>query len=294
MIEIVIGIVILGIIVIFIAAMSIKIVRQTDRAVIERFGKFYRYAEPGMHLIVPLVDKMYGQNITEQMVDVAKQEVITKDNLNCSVDAQIYYKVKPTAEDVYKSFYSVNNFEYQIVNLARTTLRDVIGNMSLKDANSKRNTINSMLHSTLEKEASMWGVEVVRAELKEIVPPSSVQETMNQVVIAENEKVAAADFALATETKADGEKKASIKRAEGLKQSKILEAEGLAEAIKLEANAKAEQIKVVNESAEKYFKDNAQVLKKLETIENSFKNNSKMIIPTNQPLVNLIDSLAGK
>jgi regulator of protease activity HflC (stomatin/prohibitin superfamily) len=170
----------------------------------------------------------------------------------------------------------------QIVNLARTTLRNIIGTLTLKSANSERGKINSELYRTLHTETQTWGIEIVRTELKEIDPPSDVQETMNKVVKAENEKIAAIDSATAAETVADGIKRAKIKEAEGYKQSKILHAEGEAEAIKL-----------VNEAADKYFVGNAQLLRKLEALETSLGQNAKIVIPTGTELVNIIGEMAG-
>jgi regulator of protease activity HflC (stomatin/prohibitin superfamily) len=131
-------------------------------------------------------------------------------------------------------------------------------------------------------ETASWGIDIVRTELKEIDPPKDVQETMNKVVKAENEKIAAIDFATATETAADGQRRAQIKNAEGIKQAKILEAEGQAEAIRL-----------VNEAAEKYFVGNAQILRKLEAVEKALQNNAKIVVPTDTELVNVIGELAG-
>ena len=175
---------------------------------------------------------MIQVNITEQMVDAQPQEIITNDNLNARVDAQVYFKVKADEESVKASQYNVTNYENQIVNLARTTLRNIIGTLTLKSANSERGKINGELRTTL-KETQNWGIEILRTELKEIDPPQDVQETMNKVVKAENEKIAAVDFATATETQADGQRRAEIKKAEGIKQAKILAAEGEAQAIKL-------------------------------------------------------------
>ncbi len=118
----------------------------------------------------------------------------------------------------------MNNYVYQIVNLARTTLRNIIGTLTLKSANSERGKINAELHKTLLEETSTWDIEIVRTELKEIEPSSYEQETMSKVVKAENEKVAAIDFASARETVVDGEKRAKIKEAEGYLQAKILHA----------------------------------------------------------------------
>lgn len=261
---------------------GIRIVRPTQRALIERLGKYYSFANPGFHWIIPIIDRLYLVNVTEQMVDADPQEIITNDNLNARVDAQVYFRVKSNEESVKGSIYNVNNYKWQIVNLARTTLRNIIGTLTLKSANSERGKINAELYKTLHNETQSWGIEIVRTELKEIDPPKDVQETMNKVVKAENEKIAAIDSATAAETVADGEKRAKIKEAEGFKQSKILHAEGEAEAIKL-----------VNEAADKYFVGNAQVLRKLEAMETSLEKNAKIVIPTGSELVNIIGEMAG-
>lgn len=261
---------------------GIRIVRPTHRGLIERLGKYNRLANPGFNWIMPIIENIYQVNITEQMVDAEPQEIITNDNLNAKVDAQVYFKVKADEESVKSSQYKVYSYQYQIVNLARTTLRNIIGTLTLKSANSERGKINEELHKTLMQETANWGLEIVRTELKEIDPPKDVQETMNKVVKAENEKIAAIDFATATETAADGQKRAEIKKAEGIKQARILQAEGEAEAIRL-----------VNEAAEKYFVGNAQVLRRLETVETALKDNTKVVVPSDTELVNVIGEMAG-
>ncbi|MGD9976902.1 MAG: SPFH domain-containing protein [Bacteroidales bacterium] len=261
---------------------GIRIIRPTQRGLIERLGKYRHFANPGFHWVIPIIERIYIVNVTEQMVNADPQEIITNDNLNASVDAQVYFKVKDDEESVKGSQYNVNNYKWQIVNLARTTLRNIIGTLTLKSANSERGKINAELHKTLYLETQSWGIEIVRTELKEIDPPTDVQETMNKVVKAENEKIAAIDYASARETVADGEKRAKIKEAEGFKQSKILHAEGEAEAIRL-----------VNEAADKYFVGNAQLLRKLEAIEVSLAGNAKIVIPTGTELVNIIGEMAG-
>lgn len=261
---------------------GIKIVRPTERGLIERLGKYNKFANPGFHWIIPVIDKMYIVNVTEQMVNADPQEIITNDNLNASVDAQVYFRVKAEEESVKGAIYNVNNYKWQIVNLARTTLRNIIGTLTLKSANSERGKINAELYNTLHNETKSWGIEIVRTELKEIDPPKDVQETMNKVVKAENEKIAAIDSATAAETVADGIKRAKIKEAEGYKQSKILHAEGDAEAIRL-----------VNDAADKYFVGNAQLLRKLEAVEASLSNNAKIVVPTGTELVNIIGEMAG-
>jgi regulator of protease activity HflC (stomatin/prohibitin superfamily) len=262
--------------------LGIRIVRPTQRGLIERLGKYNKFANPGFHWIIPAIDKLYMVNVTEQMVDAEPQEIITNDNLNARVDAQVYFRVKSEEESVKGSIYNVNNYKYQIVNLARTTLRNIIGTLTLKSANSERGKINAELYKTLHTETQSWGIEIVRTELKEIDPPKDVQETMNKVVKAENEKIAAIDSATAAETVADGIKRAKIKEAEGFKQSKILHAEGEAGAIKL-----------VNEAADKYFVGNAQLLRKLEAIEKSMEKNAKIVIPAGTELINIIGDMAG-
>jgi regulator of protease activity HflC (stomatin/prohibitin superfamily) len=273
---------VLGVIVVFLFLTGIRIVRPTRRGLVERLGKYHHFANPGFHWLIPIVDKMYQVNITEQLVNANPQEIITNDNLNAMVDAQIYYKVKADEESVKNSQYNVNNVNFQIVNLSRSTLRNIIGTMSLKSANSERGRINDELHKILIKETTHWGIDIVRAELKEIDPPKDVQDTMNKIVKAENEKIAAVDFATAAETTADGIKRAEIKKAEGVRQARILHAEGEAEAIRL-----------VNEAADKFFVGNSQLLKRLETAQFALQNNAKIIVPANQQLVNVIGDLAG-
>ena len=262
--------------------LGIRIVRPTQRGLIQRMGKYHSFAPPGFSWIIPIIDSIYYVNITERMVDAERQEIITFDNLNARVDAQVYFKIKEDESSVKSSLYNVNKIDWQIVNLARTTLRNIIGTMTLKSANSERGKINVELHKTLEIETSQWGVEIVRTELKEIEPPPDVQETMNKVVKAENEKVAAIDYATAAETAADGEKRAQIKRAEAVKQSRILEAEGEATAIAL-----------VNEAANKYFVGNAQLLRQLEALEKALSQNAKIVVPSGSELVNVIGEMAG-
>jgi regulator of protease activity HflC (stomatin/prohibitin superfamily) len=273
--------IIIGVVLFFFFA-GIRIVRPTNRALVERLGKYHHFATAGFNWIIPIIDKMYKINITEKMINAEPQEIITNDNLNARVDAQVYFKIKPDEESVKNSQYNVNSIEYQIVNLARTTLRNIIGTMTLKSANSERGKINKELHTTLLSETENWGIEIVRTELKEIDPPKDVQETMNKIVKAENEKIAAIDYATATETKADGEKRAEIRKAEGIKQGAILRAEGEAQAIQL-----------VNEAAEKYFVGNAQMLRRIQAMETSLKDNSKIVVPTGSDLVNVMGEMGG-
>ena len=274
--------IVIAVIVLILFFSGIRIVRPTHRGLVERLGKYKRFAHYGFNWIIPVIDRIFQINITEVMVDAQPQEIITNDNLNARVDAQVYFKVKEDEENVKNSQYNVYNYQWQIVNLARTTLRNIIGTLTLKSANSERGKINSELQKTLREETKSWGIDIVRTELKEIDPPKDVQETMNKVVKAENEKIAAIDFATATETMADGARRAEIKKAEGVRQARILEAEGEAQAIKL-----------VNEAANQYFIGNAQLLRRLETVEKSLATNAKIVVPANTELINVIGEMAG-
>lgn len=276
------AIAIIAVVLILFFLAGMRIVRPTSRGLVETLGKYTKFAHPGFHWVIPVIQKLYLVNITEQMVNAEPQVIITNDNLNATVDAQVYFRVKDDEDSVKNSQYNAQNYRFQIVNLARTTLRNIIGTLSLRSANSERGRINTDLHQTLEIETKRWGIEVMRTELKEIDPPKDVQETMNKVVKAENEKIAAIDFATAAETTADGIKRSEIKKAEGIRQAKILEAEGEAQAIKL-----------VNEAAETYFKGNAQLLRKLQMTETALKNNAKIVIPSNTELINVIGEMAG-
>ena len=267
-----------GVLVFALFFLGIKIIRPVQVGVVEFLGRYQRTASAGFNWIVPFLSKMYRINITERRVDIDPQSIITKDKLNAVVDGVVYYRV----EDAQKAIYNVNSFATSVPSLAKTTLRAVIGKMTLTEANENRDQINEEVEKILSKEVSKWGIDVVRVELQRIEPPDDVQEAMNQVVKAENEKIAALDLATAIETKADGERRAEIKKAEGI-----------AAAIRLKADADGDAIKTVNVAAEEYFVGNAQLLKKLETVEAALKENTKIIVPSDIDLVNVISDLAG-
>jgi len=256
---------IIAVVVIFLA--GIRIVRPINRGVIERLGKYNRFLKVGFNWIIPIIEKARYRNITERMTNIASQEIITKDNLNAKVELVVYHKVKIEEDSVKKSYYEVEDYKTQIIMLAQTTARNVIGNMKFTEVNSQRSMLNKLLAETIDKEIENWGLKVVRVELKDITPPQAVQETMNNIIQAQNAKDAAIDFATAVETKADGARRAAIKEADGVKQANILKAEGEAQAIQL-----------VNEAAEKFFIGNAQKLRQLEMLEKCLKDNTKVVI----------------
>lgn len=269
---------VLGLGLLILLAMSVKIVRPVEKGLIERFGKFNRVAEPGLLIIMPLIEAVVRVPTVEIRVDVAEQTVITRDNLNADVDAVVYYKVN----DVMKAIYNIDNYKIAIPSLAQTTLRAIMGKMTLADANENRQKINQSVETELDRETNRWGIDIIRVELQRIDPPKDVQQAMNNVVKAENEKISANDLASAVEIRADGDKRASIKVAEGE-----------ARAVHLRATARAEAIKLVNESAQKYFKGDAQNLKKLEIAERALTHNTKYVIPKGTDLSMIISDAAG-
>ena len=257
---------------------GVKIVRPVEVGIIEFLGRYTRTGTAGFNWIFPWLFRMIRVNITELRVDIEPQSIITKDKLNAVVDGVVYYKVI----DAQMAIYNVNNYMASVPSLAKTTLRAVIGKMTLTEANENRDSINEEVAKILSREVDKWGIDVVRVELQRIEPPPDVQDAMNRVVKAENEKIAALDQATAIETKADGERRAEIKKAEGI-----------AAAIRLKAEADGDAIKVVNEAAEKFFVGNAVLLKKLETVSEALKDNAKIVVPTDSSLVNIIGDLAG-
>lgn len=248
---------------IVIAAMGVKIVRPIEKGLIETLGKYSKTAEQGFHWIIPFIQSMRKVNITEQMVDVPPQTIQTSDKLNMTVDAMVYYKVK----NVMSAEYNVTNHRAQLTSLARTTLRAVMGNMNLTSCIKERAKINEQVESILAKETDNYGVEVLRVEVQKIEPPASVVASMNEVVMAEQEKIAAVDRATAAETVADGEKKAAIKKAEGISEAKMKIADG--EAYKIEK---------VNTAAIKFFKEGAVKLKELQVTQASLEKNTKIVL----------------
>ena len=206
--------------------LGLKIVRQYEAGLIERFGKYRETLDPGLHLIVPFIDRIRRVDMREIVVDVPPQEVITKDNVVVTVDAVVYYR----ATDPVRLAYQVQNFVLAATKLAQTNLRNVVGDLDLDDALTSRETINAQLREILDEATDIWGTQVVRVEIQRIDPPADVTDAMHRQMKAERDR-----RALVTE--AEGEKRSEILKAEGVKASRILEAEGQAEAIKQVAEA---------------------------------------------------------
>ncbi len=159
------------VVIVYVTLSSLRIVRPTERGLVERLGKYHRFVVGGITLLVPLIDKIIKVNITERMTPVQRQDVITKDKVFMGVDAVVFYKVKTDEFSVKASQYSVANFTAQIDTLARTVLRDIIGGMDMSVANTSRPVINANLKAALDEQTALWGIEIVRAEIKDLEPP---------------------------------------------------------------------------------------------------------------------------
>ncbi len=217
--------------------LGVRIVRPFERGVVERLGRYKQTVDPGLRLIVPLIDKVRIVDMREQVVDVPPQEVITKDNVVVSVDAVIYYE--PT--DPQRLVYNVANFMLAITKLAQTNLRNLVGDMQLDEALTSRDMINMHLREILDDATDSWGVRVKRVEIQRIDPPADVMHSMHEQMKAERQRRASVTTAdgdrQAAITRADGERQAAILRAQALRESQVLTAQGEAEATRALADA---------------------------------------------------------
>ncbi|MBL77652.1 MAG: hypothetical protein CL459_01590 [Acidimicrobiaceae bacterium] len=231
------GLIVLGVIafVLFIfVAKAIKIVRPYQRGIIEQLGRYKTTTDPGLKVIIPIIQKLIRVDMREQVVDVPPQEVITKDNVTVTVDAVIYYE--PT--DAQRLVYNVANFILAVTKLAQTNLRNVIGEMSLDEALTSRDNVNAALRQVLDDATDKWGVRVVRVEIQRIDPPTDVMDAMHEQMKAERTRRAVV-------LEAEGAREAAVARAEGDKQARILHAEGVKQEVILEAQGEAEAIRQV-------------------------------------------------
>jgi len=263
-------------------AKGARIVRQYERGLVTRLGKYHSITGAGLTVIVPWVDNLIRVDMRERVINVAPQKVITKDNVTVEVDAVVYYKVTDPA----KSQFEVQNFDYACTTLAQTNLRNLIGDRTLDETLVARDTINTNLRHVLDEATNAWGVKVTRVEVQKIDPPRDITEAMSRQMKAERDKRAAI-------LDAEGVKQSQILQAEGIKQAEILKAEGDAQARVTRANAEAEAIRMVSTAAETYFKDRAEMMRRLEVLNNTLAHNTKYIVPSNAGLVNVLglDSL---
>jgi regulator of protease activity HflC (stomatin/prohibitin superfamily) len=258
-------------------ARSACIVRQYEKGLVMRLGKFYAMAPSGLTFIIPVMDDLIRVDMREQVISVPPQKLITKDNVTVEVDAVVYYKVV----DPVKSQFEVQDFSYACTTLAQTNLRNLIGDRTLDETLVARDMINTNLRHVLDDATNNWGVKVTRVEVQKIDPPRDITEAMSRQMKAERDKRAAV-------LEAEGIKQSQILQAEGKKQSEILKAEGDAQARITRANAEAEAIKLVSNAAETYFKERAEMMRRLEVLNNTLAQNTKYIVPSSAGLVNIL------
>jgi regulator of protease activity HflC (stomatin/prohibitin superfamily) len=270
------------VIIIVLASMSIKIVKQSEVYVIERLGKFYKVADAGLTIIIPFLDHVRSVvSLKQQTMDVPPQGVITKDNVTITIDTVVFYQITDPA----KAVYEIQSLKKGIEYLAITTIRDIIGKMDLDETFSSRDGINNKLRVVLDEATDRWGCKIDRVEIKDINPPADVQDAMEKEMNAERNKRAMILEAEAQRqsaiTIAEGRKQAAILEAEADKEARIRRAAGEAQAIKEVADAKALEIQKVYDAMKKADPTEKLVqLKSLEALEEVAKGEAnKVFIP---------------
>lgn len=229
---------------------SIKFVPQNQAWVVERFGKFHSTKIAGLNVIIPFIDRISAaRSLKEQAQDVPSQSAITKDNISLVVDGVLYFRVL----DPYKATYGVDDYAFAVTQLAQTTMRSELGKMELDKTFEERDLLNTNIVSAINVAAEPWGIQVLRYEIKDIVPPQSIMESMEaqmkaervkraQILESEGDRQAAINVA-------EGKKQAQVLAAEADKTEQILRAEGEAKAIIAVANAQAEALKTIGDAA---------------------------------------------
>lgn len=263
--------IVLGLVVIAILR-SIRIVKQYEKGLVIRLGRYNSTVDSGIVLLLPFVDSLILVDMREQVMNVQPQKVITKDNVTVVVDAVIYYKVV----DPVKAEFEIEDFDYAATTLAQTNLRNLIGDKSLDESLTARDSINTNLREILDESTNPWGVKVTRVELQKIEPPADITDAMSR------------------QMKAERDKRAAILEAEGFKQAAILKAEGDAQAKTLRAGAEAAAVEMVAKAAEKSFTERAAQLRRLEVAEKVLGGEStKFVLPNNGELVSVLNLDGG-
>lgn len=268
------------VIVAIVALLTIKVVKQAEVYVIERFGRYHKTAEAGLNFILPFVDKVRAiVSMKQQTMDIPPQGVITKDNVTITIDTVVFYQII----DPVKAVYEIESLQKGIGYLAITTIRDIVGKMDLDNTFSSRDSINAQLRQVLDDATDKWGCKIDRVEIKDIKPPVDIRDAMEKQMNAERTKRATIleaegkrqfDITIAEGKKAaaileaEADRESSIRRAQGSRESKILEAEGTADAIKKVADAKAREVELVYSSIMNAKPDDRLVaIKSLEALE---------------------------
>ena len=279
-------VIILIVFVLAVIVANIKVVPQAHAYVVERLGAFHAVWETGLHVKIPFLDRIAKKvSLKEQVIDFPPQPVITKDNVTMQIDTVVYFQI--TDPKLYA--YGVENPISAIENLTATTLRNIIGEMELDHTLTSRDVINSKIRVILDEATDPWGIKVNRVELKNIIPPAEIQDSMEKQMKAERERRAKILDAEGEKRSAiliaEGQKESAVLRAEAIKETKIREAQGEAEAILSVQKAMADAIRLMNEAAPT---DQVIALKSLEAFEKAADGKAtKIIIPSN------IQSLAG-
>jgi len=258
-------------------ARSARVVAQYEKGLVLRLGKYRTTVGSGLTFLVPVIEDMMKVDMRERVINVEPQKVITKDNVSVVVDAVIYYRII----DPVKATFEVQNFGYAATTLAQTNLRNLIGDKSLDETLTARDTINANLRNVLDEATNTWGVKVTRVEVQKIDPPADITEAMSRQMKAERDK-------RANILEAEGVKQAAILQSEGVKQSEILKAEGDAQARITRATAEAKAIEMVSNAAEQFFKERAEVSKKLDVLNTVLANQTKFTVPAGSDLVNVL------
>ena len=280
-----------GVIVIALVASAIRIVPEYQRLVVFRLGRCVGEKGPGIVILIPVVDRAARVDLREQVREIPHQTAITKDNAGISIDFIWYYKVLDPTESVL----AVGNFEAAAQGMATTTLRAILGSIILDEVLSEREHINTMLRTRLDEVTERWGVKVTNVEIREIIPPREIQESMNRQMTAERIRRAVVTESLVTKeaeiTVAEGAKQAAILEAEGEKQAAVLEAEGQKAAQELKAAGYAAALSNIFESA-KAIDQKTMTLQYFETLKEMGQGEStKYIFP--MEFTSMIEKFVG-
>ncbi len=238
-----------------------------ERGIQEQLGRYHRFVMPGLGFQLPFIHLVRVRDVREHTMDIEEQPVITKDNVEIQVDGIMWVRPQVDEESIKRTFYSIDDWKRAVIQLAMTNLRQEFGDLTLDESLVARETIATNLQRILNTFAVDWGLTVSKVEIRLIDPPDDIKKAMHKQKTAEQERRSMRLLATGEFEAAEQQKLAIIQRAEGEREAAINVAQGRAEAIRL-----------VNEAAEKYFVGNAQLLKQMEMMENSLRDNTKIVL----------------